>query len=271
MSGCSGFDHAEYFWEGMSADIEPPPRSPQPHRLARLLEHPAIWRGRSAARTEVLPTGFVAFDDCLPGGGWPRTGLTEVLVPRFGVGELYLVLPALAAVSRRAGARWCVWISPPLEPFAPALAAHGVALENVLVVRATHERTTAGGRGGVAQPHAGRTRQRTSPQRSREARAPRDSSASWAFEQTLGSGACDMALAWLPAPRPREVRRLQLAAERGRALGVLFRPLSAAQESSPAVLRVLIEPVRSDIAGARVTLLKSRGGKRGPIELSWQG
>ena len=48
--------------------------------LARLLEHPAIWRGRSAARAESLPTGFGAIDSCLPGGGWPRTGLIEILV-----------------------------------------------------------------------------------------------------------------------------------------------------------------------------------------------
>jgi hypothetical protein len=50
--------------------------------LARLLEHPAIWRGRSAARAEVLPTGCAAFDACLPGRGWPRTGLIEILVSR---------------------------------------------------------------------------------------------------------------------------------------------------------------------------------------------
>jgi hypothetical protein len=68
-----------------------------------------------------------------------------------------------------------------------------------------------------------------------------------------------------------EVRRLQLAAERGRTLGFLFRPHGAAQESSPAVLRVLIEPVRPEAAGVRVTLLKSRGGMRGSIDLSWQG
>ena len=55
---------------------------PLDSELARLLEHPAIWRGRSAARTETLPTGFDALDECLPGRGWPRTGLTEILVPR---------------------------------------------------------------------------------------------------------------------------------------------------------------------------------------------
>jgi hypothetical protein len=202
-----------------SADLE----------LARLLEHPAIWRGRSAARAETLPTGYAVLDACLPGKGWPRAGLIEILISRFGVGELYLLFPALAALTRRPTARWCVWIAPPLEPYAPALLAHGAALERVLVVRAPE--------------------------------------VLWAFEQTLGSGASDMALAWAAhSPRAREIRRLQLAAERGRTLGVLFRPQRAARESSAAVLRIAVEPKPE---GVRVTLLKSRGGARGSIELTW--
>ena len=209
--------------------------------LARLLEHPAIWRGRSAARAEVLPTGCAAFDACLPGRGWPRTGLIEILVPRFGVGELYLLFPALAALTRRPGARWCVWVAPPLEPYAPALSAHGAALERMLVVRPSS--------------------QRGNPQRGR---AP---DSLWAFEETLGSGASDIALAWATrSPKARAIRRLQLAAVRGKTLGVLFRPLGAARESSAAVLRIVVEP-KSD--GARITLLKSRGGARGSIEVQW--
>jgi cell division inhibitor SulA len=41
----------------------------------------------------------------------------------------------------------------------------------------------------------------------------------WAHEQALRSGACGIALAWLPRASPRAIRRLQLAAEQGRALG----------------------------------------------------
>ncbi len=197
-------------------------------KLARLLEHPAIWRGRSAAHLPVLPSGFAALDERLPGGGWPRTGLTEILTARFGSGELYLLLPMLAALTRTAGARWCVWVAPPLMPFAPALAAAGMVLDRVAVV-------------GGARPL-------------------------WAFEQVLGSGACDTALAWARKPKPREIRRLQLAAERGRTLGVLFRPRSAIREASPALLRVSLEPLA---AGVRVTFLKGRGVMRGSIELAW--
>jgi hypothetical protein len=223
---------------------------PADSELARLLEHPAIWRGRSAARTEALPTGFATLDECLPGRGWPRTGLTEILVPRFGAGELYLLLPALAALTRRPTARWCVWVTPPLDPFAPALVAHGMTLERVLIVR-----------GGTTMGSM-QTRSNSSPPQAQVSAA-----CHWAFEQALGSGACDVAMAWARRLRAREIRRLQLAAERGRALGVLFRSQSAAHESSPAILRLALEPLPQ---GVRVTLLKSRGGVRGSIEIAWQ-
>jgi hypothetical protein len=202
--------------------------------ISRLLEHPAIWRGRSAARMRTLPTGFPALDEGLPGGGWPQAGLIEILPTCFGAGELSLLLPALATVTRRPEARWCAWVAPPLQPFAPALAECGVALERVLVVQP--QRKDAGGK-----------------------------SALWAFEQTLRSGACDIVLAWVRSALPRQIRRLHLAAERGATLGVLFRPRQAAGNSSPAALRVAVEPTAP---GARVTLLKSRGGARGAIELS---
>jgi cell division inhibitor SulA len=210
------------------------------------------------ARLETVSTGFAVLDAALPGKGWPRAGLVEILISRVGVGEMCLLLPALAALTQRPSARWCAWISPPFEPFAPALAAQGVALERVFVARGE--------------------------------------SSSWAFEQSLASGACDCVMAWVGKPpaaahsvdsrasaaRPsvrsrarknriaelhaREIRRLQLAAERGRTLGVLFRPLRAAREFSNAVLRLLVQPTEQ---GARVTLLKSRGGQRGAIDLSW--
>jgi hypothetical protein len=197
-------------------------------RLIRLLEHPAIWRGRSAARTDAVSTGFPALDASLPGNGWPRVGLVEVLIPRLGVGEIALLLPALARLSSAPGARWCAWIAPPFEPFAPALTDHGVTLARMLIVRA-------------ATPL-------------------------WACEQALRSGACDVTLAWIRRGEPRQFRRLQLATEQGRTLGFIFRTLSARTLSAPscAALRISVQAFDE---GARVTLLKSRGGLRGSIDV----
>jgi cell division inhibitor SulA/protein ImuA len=195
-------------------------------RIARLLEHPAIWRGRSSASLDVCPSGFPALDAALPGGGWPRCGLIEILTARFGSGELALLLPALARLTRAATARWCVWVAPPLLPFAPALLAQGLRLDRIAVV-------------GGARPL-------------------------WAFEQVLSSGACEAALGWCRQPKPRDIRRLQLAAERGRTLGVLFRPQRAERESSPALLRLR---VARSAAAVRVQLLKGHGA-RGVVELT---
>ena len=201
-------------------------------QLQELLAHPSVWRGRSRAAVETVSTGFAALDAGLPGGGWPRHGLVEVLTPQPGVGELYLLLPVLASLSRAAPGRWCTWVSPPHEPYAPGLESHGVALDRMLVVR-THLPL-------------------------------------WAHEQALRSGACGMAMAWLPRVSPRAIRRLQLAAEQGRALGVLFRSQQFAHLASPAMLRVSFEPVKeAGRQGARVTLIKSRGGSRAPIDLTW--
>jgi cell division inhibitor SulA/protein ImuA len=196
-------------------------------KLARLLEHPAIWRGRSAAKFEVLPTGFAALDELLPGGGWPRSGLIEILIGRFGSGELSLLVPVLASLTRAPAARWCVWVAPPHMPFAPALVARGVVLDRVAVV------------GGER--------------------------ALWAFGQVLGSGACDAALAWARQPQPRDLRRLQLAAERGRTLGILFRPRRAAREASAAVLRLGLE---ASVTGLRISFLKGRGSTHAVVELA---
>jgi hypothetical protein len=195
--------------------------------LEGLLQHPAIWRGRSAAHVSTVPSGFPALDAALPGGGWPSAGLVEILVSDIGVGELNVLLPALVTLTRKESARWCAWVAPPFEPFAPTLSAHGVVLERLFVAR-------------TDQPL-------------------------WAFEQALISGACEAVLAWAPHAPGRDIRRLQLAAEKGRALGVLFRPRAVAQESSNAMLRVIVEPTEQ---GSRVTLLKSRGGHRGSIDLT---
>lgn len=201
-------------------------------QLQELLAHPSVWRGRSRAAIPTLSTGFAALDAGLPGGGWPSHGLVEILTPQPGVGELYLLLPALATLSKQSPARWCTWVSPPHEPFAPALEAQGVALDRMLVVR-THLPL-------------------------------------WAHEQALKSGAASLALAWLPRASPRAIRRLQLAAEQGRALGVLYRSEHFASEASPAMLRLLLEPrVIRGRQGARVSLIKSRGGAREPIDLEW--
>jgi hypothetical protein len=190
--------------------------------LDNLLQQPGIWRGNrpAAVATESISSGFPALDKLLPGGGWPLGALTELSAP-FGIGALNLVMPALARLSREG--RWLAWIAPPYIPYAPALAVQGVELSRVLLV---HPRT---GTDGL-----------------------------WAVEQALRSGTCGAVLAWPAAGDERALRRLQLAAEEGRAWGVLFRSPGSTPQSSPAALRLALEPAPDD--GLTVHVLKRRGG-----------
>jgi hypothetical protein len=190
---------------------------------AVLHRHP-VWRGGRMAQSPVPaePSGHAGLDRELPGGGWPAAALTEILCASHGIGELQLVLPALAALSRGGGR--IAWLAPPHLPYAPALAAAGLRLEFLTVVRAPGRRD-----------------------------------ALWAAEQVLRAGACRALLMWLPRAGYGELRRLALAAEAGAAaMALLFRPLQAAQESSPASLRLALEPDGGQLA---VRIFKRRGAQ----------
>src|SRR5258708_5343176 len=101
--------------------------------LEAILQRHPVWRGGTLAKNvAALPTRFPSLDAELPRGGWPRQGLTELLTDEAGIGELELVLPALAALTS-AGNR-TVWIGPPHVPYAPALAAAGLDLTHLLIV-----------------------------------------------------------------------------------------------------------------------------------------
>lgn len=196
------------------------------HLEELLQRRPDLWRGREIATTSPagVASGFPELDGRLPWRGWPPTGLVEILSARAGDGSLALVMPALAALSREGP--WVLLINPPYLPYAPALAWQGVELARLLLLP-------------VAQP----------------------SEAAWAAEQGLRSGACRAVLIWGGTWQTASLRRLQLAAETGRALAWLFRSPSAAAETSPAPLRLQLRAHRS---GLRVQILKQRGGSIAP-------
>jgi len=188
--------------------------------LEEILQRHPVWRGGALSRAlPAVPSGFAELDRELPGGGWPVGSLSEILGGQEGIGELQLVLPALARLSW-AGKR-AIWLAPPHLPYAPALAAAGVDLAQLAVVRAPGRRD-----------------------------------ALWAAEQALRSGSCHALLAWLPSARYEELRRLAVAAEAGCAWVALFRPLQAAQFASPAPLRLALAPAGDALC---VHILKRRG------------
>ena len=89
-----------------------------PFSFAALLDRSDIWRGGGLSRAgaPTVPSGFPGLDAELPGGGWPAGALTEILPAHEGIGELRLLGPALAGLSKR-GLR-LVWIAPPHLPYA---------------------------------------------------------------------------------------------------------------------------------------------------------
>lgn len=173
----------------------------------------AASAGAGAAR----PSGHAALDAELPGGGWPAAGLTELLSRAPGCGELRLLAPALAASA-------LLWVAPPWQPYAPALAALGLAIERLT----------------VATPAT-----------------PAD--AAWAAEQALRSGLLGAVLWWQgDAPvLPATLRRLHLAAMEGGTPLFALRPVSQRSQSSPAPLRLVLSPAgASQLA---VDVFKRRG------------
>jgi hypothetical protein len=88
----------------------------------------------------------------------------------------------------------------------------------------------------------------------------------WATEQALHCRQAAAVLAWLPQAKAQALRRLQVHALQGDAPVFIFRPSAAERESSPAPLRLVIEPGQA--WSLRVRLLKRRGPVHdGVIEL----
>lgn len=193
---------------------------PLPETLQHLLRsHPALWRGGDRKEQgNGIPTGYAELDAALPEGGWPTAALMEVVTPRWGIGELRLLLPAMRAAT--AMGHWLVWVAPPFLPYAPALAGAGIDLGRVIVIH----------------PES------------------RLHDALWSMEKALQTAPCALVFAWLNWLPNAVVRRLQLAAETGRTLGVLFREHET--QHSPAALRLRLRPARS---GLHVQLVKARG------------
>ena len=227
--------------------------------LSDILADARVWRLRESTGLrpprQVWSTGRPSLDARLPGGGWPAASLVEVLLETAGLGEVQLFLPALVECQKGAGSMrpelrthidgharadaharateiadipWLVWIAPPHEPYAPALAERGIELRRLLVVRP-----------GCA------------------------TEALWAAEQALGSGACAVVFLWLQGTDDRWLRRLKLAAEAGGALGVLFRPERHRFESSPASVRLVLTRGERE---PNLDLIKVQGGRPGPVE-----
>lgn len=178
--------------------------------LDPLLRSGRVWRGEPAAPpARRQPTGLDALDAVLPMGGWPEAALSEILLPADGIGELQLLLPTLARLTR--AGQDIALVAAPYLPYPAAWMAAGVDFAKVQLIDAP----------------------------------PRE--ALWAVEQCLRSGSLGAVLCWPGRADDRALRRLQVAAETGQAPGFVFRDRREARNASPAALRLLLETTPAQV------------------------
>ncbi|MDI9246882.1 translesion DNA synthesis-associated protein ImuA [Marinobacter sp. CHS3-4] len=194
--------------------------------LNTLMRDSRVWQGHRQGHTShpSEPTGYQVLDNQLGGIGWPRGALSECLLDAYGIGELHLLLPLMKTVADRG--KTVFWLNPPHTPYAPAMAREGVNLDQVVMVRTDDQ-------GDVL----------------------------WTLENCLRSPATGLVMAWPGNLATRDIRRLQLAAEAGSNVCVLFRDRQCADQNSPAALRLELEPDHQH--NLTVNIIKRRG--------SWPG
>jgi protein ImuA len=157
---------------------------------------PYLWRGNCSGETSFrgIPTGYPELDRALPGKGWPRGAVIELVLRAIGIGELRLMLPAIRMLI--ADRRFIVMIDTPYRPYAPALSDAGLDLDALYLV---------------------------APDSAEDAW--------WAAEKALLNPFCGMVLLWSGTVhrkrhgflKDRAVRRLQVAAQASQAILVVYR------------------------------------------------
>ncbi len=183
-----------------------------------------LCRREGAVPPAVHATGCAELDAVLPHGGWQSGTIVELMPAQTGIGELQLLMPALARISNADS--HVALIAPPYIPFPSALQQHGVLLERLLIVNAA-----------------------------------KNADALWAAEQTLRCKSFGAVVAWPETIKDRDVRRLQLAAEAGRSVGFLYRPSAAAIDASPAAVRLKLQ--REASGRLQLDVVKCRGARSG--------
>ncbi|NKF21281.1 translesion DNA synthesis-associated protein ImuA [Solimonas marina] len=188
--------------------------------LQTLLRDARLWQGDRQAPLRAEATGHARLDALLPGGGWPCAALSEIVYARPGVGELRLAMPLVARLTQ--ARRKLALIAPPHLPYAPAWRRHGVALAQLSIIEPKTEQD-----------------------------------ALWAAEALLRARA-GAVLLWQDAIDTTAQRRLQLAAETGDSIALVYRCLSGHAPNSVAALRLRVERVGGDSC---VEVLKCRGAR----------
>lgn len=184
--------------------------------------HPALWRGSQLAQAprNTVSTGFDCLNRELPNQGWPLGTLIELALSQPGIGEIHFLCPALAQLPLERG---IALVHPPCIPYFHCWLNWRLDQHRLLWINTQTERDSL-----------------------------------WASEQILKNDACSALLCWAPGVRPAALRRLHLAARQSDILVVLLRPQAAANQTSPAPLRLNLKPAP---LGLKIVVAKRQGGR----------
>ena len=209
-----------------------------------------VFRGSEAGPGErVLPLGLAELDAALPDGGLLRGAVVELAVAGGAALATTIALRAIRSLQQEARLHggempWCAFIDAAATLHAPGVAAAGVALDRLLVVRPPLE--------GLA-----RTALRVA-----ESRA-----FALVVIDTVGAPGAELDVAlgsW-----PRVVRRLSIAAE-GASGGVLLLTNADARRPLPLPVAQRIELSRPRLHELSLRIAKDRRGRvRGPKTIRW--
>ena len=182
-----------------------------------LKEHGKLWRGSQKpaglVTTHTLDSGYKELNQQLHANGWPLDTITEFGLSQTGIGELRLLMPALRKLQQRSAKRSphqqnLIWIAPPYLPYAPELIKEQIDVDTLTIVKTNSIADTL-----------------------------------WAAEQALLAECCAAVLCWTGNYNlsTRELRRLQLAAEKTNTWHILLRHSDCLKQSSTSGLRIHLQ------------------------------
>ncbi len=230
--------NADRRMEACSSSPSPAPvpessRARAPHRRLRahapeLANLPGVWRADVGATPPgAVPSGHPTLDALLPGGGWPRGGLVELLSSHPGLQEAALLAPFWATQAQAQPAGRLAWVlahHSPSRVHAPGLARLGVSPAQLWCLQPSTE-----------------------------------SDAAWAVEQMLRSTGV-WGIWWITRhAQVQQLRRLQWAAQSRGIPVFVSRHLASRQDPSPAPLRLHLQ------AGPEQTLQVRILKRQGPV------
>jgi protein ImuA len=185
------------------------------------------------ARGKGLHTGVEALDELAPGGALAGGAVHEVLWKRSAPCPTTFAL-LLARAGQQAGGA-IAWSDPARELYLPALAAAGIDLRRLLLLRCQSRLEQL-----------------------------------WALAECMACRGIGATVANVNRLSQVEARRLQLAAERGGGVGILLRPWAPGNTAPyAAATRWLVQPAPGDEGSQRwqIQLLHGHGGRTGQVLL----